>query len=80
MAILTVRGLDPVVQAKLRERAARHGRSMEAEARAVISAVVLQDEEPTDLARAIRRHFAESPVDLALPPREDRQRPVEFAE
>lgn len=80
MAILTVRGLDPVVQAKLRERAARHGRSMEAEARAVISAVVLSDDEPTDLARAIRRHFADAPADLDLPPRTQTQRPIEFAE
>jgi len=79
MAILTVRGLDPVVQAKLRERAARHGRSMEAEARAVISAAVLRDAEPPDLAGAIRRHFADAPVDLELPVRDEGQRPVEFS-
>ncbi|MGH3456875.1 FitA-like ribbon-helix-helix domain-containing protein [Aeromicrobium sp.] len=30
MSMLTVRSLDPEVKAKLRERAAHHGRSMEA--------------------------------------------------
>lgn len=78
MAILTVRGLDPLVQAKLRERAARHGRSMEAEARAVLSAAVLADEERPTLAASIRRHFADDPIDLVLPVRTDQQRPVDF--
>ncbi len=78
MAILTVRGLDPLVQAKLRERAARHGRSMEAEARAVLSAAVLADEERPDLAASIRRHFSDDPIDLVLPERTDRQRAVDF--
>ena len=36
MSMLTVRDLDPEVKEKLRRRAARHGRSMEAEARAVL--------------------------------------------
>ncbi|WP_166870894.1 plasmid stabilization protein [Salinibacterium sp. ZJ450] len=69
MGILTVRNLDPVVQAKLRERAARNGRSMEAEARAVLAAAVAQDTEPTDLAASIRRHFSGADVTLELPDR-----------
>ena len=36
MATLTVRGLDPVAHARLRVEAARHGRSMEAEVRAIL--------------------------------------------
>lgn len=40
MVAITVRGLDPEVKQKLRERAARHGRSMEAEARAILEKAV----------------------------------------
>jgi antitoxin FitA len=36
MATLTIRGLDPVTLARLRVEAARHGRSMEAEVRAIL--------------------------------------------
>ena len=36
MATLTIRGLDPVTHARLRVEAARHGRSMEAEVRAIL--------------------------------------------
>ncbi|MBN9185648.1 FitA-like ribbon-helix-helix domain-containing protein [Microbacterium sp.] len=78
MGMLTVRSLDPVVQARLRERAARHGRSMEAEARAVIAAAVMREDEPIDLARRIRRHFADDPIELEMPDRTERQRPVEL--
>jgi plasmid stability protein len=35
MATLTIRNLDPVVEERLRLRAARHGRSMEAQAPAI---------------------------------------------
>jgi predicted nucleic acid-binding protein len=36
MATLTIRGLDPQTHARLRIQAARHGRSMEAEVRAIL--------------------------------------------
>jgi plasmid stability protein len=36
MATLTIRGVDPVTHARLRVEAARHGRSMEAEVRAIL--------------------------------------------
>ncbi len=79
VGILTVRNLDPLVQSKLRERAARNGRSMEAEARAVIAAAVNEDTQPTDLAASIRKHFAGSEVDLQLPRRsESLQRDISF--
>lgn len=79
VAMITVRGLDPVVHAKLRERAARHGRSMEAEARAVLTEAVEHEKEPTDLIAVFRRHFSDLPFEVALelPPR-DMQRPIEF--
>ncbi len=44
MAALTVRNLPDDVHAHLRIRAARAGRSMEAEARAILMAVCLADE------------------------------------
>jgi plasmid stability protein len=40
MAAITVRNLDPDVQRRLKLRAAAHNQSMEAEARAILSAAV----------------------------------------
>lgn len=40
MAVMTIRNLDQGVRDKLRVRAALHGRSMEAEARAILTAAV----------------------------------------
>lgn len=40
MAILTIRSLDDQVRDKLRVRAAQHGRSMEAEVRAILAEAV----------------------------------------
>jgi len=79
MAMITVRNLDPVVHAKLRERAARHGRSMEAEARAVLTEAVTR-EEPVTLVEAARKHFGDRPLDfdLDLPPRDDYPREIDF--
>jgi plasmid stability protein len=37
---ITVRNLDDAVQQRLKERAAAHGRSMEAEARAILTTAV----------------------------------------
>lgn len=78
MTILTVRGLDPTVHARLRERAARHGRSMEAQARALISDAVLRNDEPVDLVALIRDRFAGAPAVLDIPARDGYQPPVEF--
>ena len=41
MATLTVRDLDAALKARLRVRAAEHGRSMEAEARAILRETLL---------------------------------------
>jgi plasmid stability protein len=40
MATLVIRDLDDEVKARLRVQAAEHGRSMEAEARAILAAAV----------------------------------------
>lgn len=62
-----MRNLDPVVKAKLKERALRHGRSMESEARAILAAAVEVPDDPLGLADSIRRHFGDHPA--TLPPR-----------
>ena len=52
MAVLNIRNLPDEVHAKLRVRAAKAGRSMEAEAREILTAVVLQNQPlttPTEL-------------------------------
>ena len=60
MATLTIRNVDPELREALRVRAARHGRSMEAELREIVK-VALGTEKPhpePNLAEAIRRRFA----------------------
>lgn len=43
MASLTIRQLDDDIKAKLRIRAAQHGRSMEAEARLILAAAFINE-------------------------------------
>jgi antitoxin FitA len=70
MAALSIRDLDDSVREKLRLRAARHGRSMEAEIRAILTAAVTDEAPRTDLFRALTERFARlGGVDLDLPPR-----------
>jgi plasmid stability protein len=59
MATLTIRNIDSAVKERLRVRAARHGRSMEAELRSILGeALETGHEQETNLAEAIRRRFA----------------------
>ncbi len=59
MSTLTVRNIDPKLKELLRARAARRGRSMEAELRAILTDTLAQEhEDATNLADAIRRRFA----------------------
>ena len=81
MATLTIRNVDAAVKERLRVRATRHGRSMEAEVRSILSAVAAaeQDQPEPDLAEAIRRRFAPlGGVDLELPPPEFVGEPPSF--
>jgi plasmid stability protein len=66
MSAITVRNLDPEVQRRIKQRAAAHNRSMEAEARAILGAAVAG----SDLAAAwiaVTEQFRGD--DLALPAR-----------
>ena len=69
MSMLTVRDLDPEVKAKLRERAARRGRSMEAEVRQILADAVAVDDQRVGVADSILHHFAGIDVELELPER-----------
>lgn len=75
MATITIRNLDDDLKARLRLQAARHGRSMEEEARVILRQAVA----PTlpmagdagGLGNRIHAHFADlGGVDLELPPRD----------
>jgi antitoxin FitA len=59
MVTLTIRNVDAAVKDYLRVRAARNGRSMEAELRAIVTeAVSTEARQEVNLAEAIRRRFA----------------------
>lgn len=78
MATLTVRDLDDQVKRALRVRAARNGRSMEAEVRAILQDAV-RAPASTGLASRIRSRFAElGGLDLEPPVREEEPRAVDL--
>jgi plasmid stability protein len=79
---VTVRGLTPELKARLRVRAAHNGRSMEAEARAILEASLsAPDDETTDLGAFARGLIAPiGGIDLALPSRGPQRHPPELAE
>lgn len=82
MATLTVRGFDDELHARLRVRAAEHGRSMEAEARAILGEQ-LSGPPPaaSGLGSRIHARFAAiDGADLDLPPRSEAPRAPVFDE
>ncbi len=80
MASITIRKLDDALKARLRLRAARHGRSMEDEAREIMRRALAEtDKGPTDLVASIRERFAAlGGVELELPPREPIREPPDL--
>ena len=78
MSTLTIRQLNERTHARLRGRAAKHGRSVEAEVRAILDAAVDLPEE--NILLALRASLAEAGgVDLPVPTRTDRPRPVDLS-
>jgi plasmid stability protein len=70
MAAVSIRELDDSVREKLRVRAARHGRSMEAEMRAILTAAVRDDDSGPGMFSALVNRFADlGGVELDLSPR-----------
>ena len=75
MATLTVREFDDDLRDQLRVRAARHGRSMEAEVREILRDALTRPPSSTRLGSRIHQRFAVGGgAELELPARRDRPR------
>lgn len=83
MATMTIRNLDDDLKTLLRLRAARHGKSMEEEARGILRAALVgrvEDDSGAALYTAIRARVEPfGGVDLELPPREPQRDPPDFS-
>lgn len=80
MAAVSVRDLDETVRERLRVRAARHGRSMEAEIRAILTDAVSPPTDPRGLAQTLLSRFGDlGGVDLELPPRAEAPRAADLS-
>lgn len=74
MATLTIRDIDDQLKARLRIRAAEHGRSMEAEVRAILHDTLTRTA-PDRLGSRVHLRFATiGDVDLDLPDRDEAPR------
>ncbi|MBF5093560.1 plasmid stabilization protein [Azospirillum sp. INR13] len=80
MASITIRNLEDPLKARLRIRAAHHGRSMEDEARHILRAALTEENQPApDLGEAIHQRFARlDGVDLAEVERAPLRTPPNF--
>ena len=78
MGTLTIRQLDERTHARLRGRAAEHGRSVEAEVRAILDAAVNTPEQ--NILLSLFAAMAEAGgVDLDVAPRTDQPRQVDLS-
>jgi len=80
LAQLIVRNLDEDVKRRLRERAERRGKSMEAEARDILSNALAEAERPNEgLGTRIAARFAELGLDKEIEElRGEESRPADF--
>lgn len=79
MPAVSIRNLDDRVKARLRLRAARHGRSMEAEMRVILTESVREPGDDEGLVLALLRRFAElGGVELDIPARGTRPRAADL--
>lgn len=79
MAAVSIRNLDERVKERIRVRAARHGRSMEAEMRAILTNAVSEPVEDQGLFGALLDRFgALGGVELDLPVRSARPRAADL--
>ncbi len=78
MGTLTIRQLNEQTHARLRGRAAKHGRSVEAEVRAILDAAVDRPDE--NILLALHATFSEAGgLDFEVPERVDEPRPVDLS-
>ena len=80
MASMTIRDIDEKLKSRLRIQAARHGRSMEDEARDILrSALSREPTQSPGLFEAIRARVESlGGVELEIAPREPMREPVNF--
>jgi antitoxin FitA len=79
LAALNIRNLDDSVKRRLQLRAARHGRSMEAEARAILTEAVREPADSVGLFTTLLDRFGTlGGIDLELPRREEPARGAGF--
>jgi plasmid stability protein len=79
VAALNIRNLDETVKRRLQVRAARHGRSMEAEARAILAEAVREPVDDAGLFTALLDRFGTlGGIDLELPDRQEPARAADF--
>jgi plasmid stability protein len=80
VAVLTIRNIEDAMKARLRVRAAIHGKSMEEEARDILrSALSAETTRPRNLGAAIHERFATvGGVDLPETVREPMRPPAAF--
>lgn len=75
MAAVSIRDLEERVKDRLRVRAAEHGRSMEAEIRAILTDAVSDSAQAVGMGQALLSRFAEiGGVEVELPIRAARPR------
>lgn len=80
VAAVSIRNLDDEVRERLRRRAAEHGRSMEAEMRAILVEAVREPGDEESLVTAMVARFAEiGGVELEIEPRVEPARYVDFS-
>jgi plasmid stability protein len=79
VSAVSIRNLDDRVKERLRLRAARHGRSMEAEMRAILTEAVSEPGDEEGLVTALMDRFAElGGVELDTPARGERPRAADL--
>lgn len=79
VSAVSIRNLDERVKERIRLRAARHGRSMEAEMRAILTDAVSEPEEERGLFQALLDRFGRlGGVDLEIPARTTHPRSAEL--
>ena len=81
MATMTIRNLDDELKARLRIRAAQHGKSMEEEARSILrDALKSEPMSGKELVQRIREMVEPyGGIELELPPREPMREPPDFS-
>jgi antitoxin FitA len=79
MSAVSIRNLDDRVKERLRLRAARHGRSMEAEMRVILTEAVCEPGDETGLVPALMDRFTQlGGVELEIPARTTQPRAAEL--